>query len=94
MGPCRFTELRCKEIINIRDGCRLGCVCDVEVELPEGRVCAIWAPGPCRWLGFLGHEGYYRLPWPCVQQVGSDMILVNADLNVCRVHKKLRNCPK
>ena len=40
MRPCRFTELRCKEIINIRDGCRLGYVCDTELELPEGRVCA------------------------------------------------------
>ena len=90
MGLCRFTELRCREIINIRDGCRLGYVCDVEVELPEGRVCALWAPGPWRWLGLFGHEGYYRIPWSCIQQVGADMILVNADLNAFRVRRRKR----
>ena len=32
----RFTQLRRKEVINLCDGCRLGCVGDVEVKLPEG----------------------------------------------------------
>ena len=35
---CRMVELRCKEVINICDGCRIGYVGDVEVLLPEGRV--------------------------------------------------------
>lgn len=30
----RFTQLRRKEVINLCDGCRLGCVGDVEVKLP------------------------------------------------------------
>ncbi len=33
----RVTEARCKEVINITDGLRLGFVSDVEVQLPEGR---------------------------------------------------------
>ena len=33
---CRMVELRRREVINIRDGCRLGFVGDVEVLLPEG----------------------------------------------------------
>ena len=32
---CRMVELRCKEVINICDGCRLGFVGDVEVLLPR-----------------------------------------------------------
>ena len=32
---CRFTLLRRKEVINLCDGCRLGCVGDVEVQIPE-----------------------------------------------------------
>ena len=67
-----------------------GYVCDTELELPEGRVCALWAPGPWRWLGLFGHDGYYRIPWSCVQQVGSDMILINADLSACRVRRRER----
>lgn len=45
---CRFVELRCKEVININDGCRLGYVGDVECKLPEGELTAIIVPGPCR----------------------------------------------
>ena len=40
---CRMVELRCKEVINICDGCRIGYVGDVEVMLPEGRVAALVA---------------------------------------------------
>lgn len=84
MSPCRYTDLRCKEVINVCDGCRVGCVCDVELELPEGRVCALWVPGPWRWLGLFGHDGWYRIPWSQVQRIGADMILVNAPLKDCR----------
>ena len=38
---CRIRDFRCKEVINICDGCRLGFVSDVEVCVPEGRVAAI-----------------------------------------------------
>ena len=38
---CRMVELRCKEVINICDGSRLGYVGDVEVILPEGKVAAL-----------------------------------------------------
>ena len=38
----RFTQLRRKEVINLCDGCRLGCVGDVEVKLPEGEVRALF----------------------------------------------------
>ena len=49
---CRVTEMRCKEVINVKDGQRLGFISDVEVEIPEGRVCSIIVPGPCRfWEG-------------------------------------------
>ena len=47
----RVTELRCKEVINITDGQRLGFVSDVEVQLPEGKVLALVVPGPCRFFG-------------------------------------------
>ena len=90
MTPCRYTDLRCKEVINVCDGCRLGFVCDVEVELPEGRVCALWVPGPWRWLGLFGRDGYYRIPWSRIQRIGSDMILVDATLCDCRARPPRR----
>ena len=55
---CRFTDLRCKEVINICDGCRLGYVGDVECQLPEGQMTALIVPGPCRFLGLFGRSAF------------------------------------
>ena len=73
------SELRYKEVINICDGSRLGYVCDVELELPVGRVVALIVPGPCRFFGLFGRECDYCIPWPCVKRIGEDIILVESD---------------
>ncbi len=90
MDPCRYAELRCKEVINLCDGCRLGYVCDLELELPEGQICAIWVPGPWRWRGLFGRDGCYRIPWSRIQRIGGDMILVDAVLRDCRARPPRR----
>ena len=41
---CRFADFRCKEVINICDGCRLGYVGDVECRLPDGQLTALIIP--------------------------------------------------
>ncbi len=80
----KFSEFRCKEIINVCDGCRLGFVSDLELELPSGRILAIIAPGPRRFFGLFGREYDYWIPWPCIRRIGSDIILVEADLEKFR----------
>ena len=47
----RLATLKCKEVVNICDGCRLGYVCDVELDLISGRIIALLLPGPCRFFG-------------------------------------------
>ena len=47
---CRFADFRCKEVINICDGCRLGYVGDVECRLPDGQLTALIIPGPYRFF--------------------------------------------
>ena len=74
---CRFTDLRCKEVINICDGCRLGYVGDVECQLPEGQMTALIVPGPFRFFGLFGRGEEYYIPWDCIRQVGDDIILVD-----------------
>ena len=49
----RFSQLRRKEVINICDGSRLGCVGDLELCIPEGGVKALIVFGPCRFSGCL-----------------------------------------
>jgi YlmC/YmxH family sporulation protein len=74
---CRIADLRCKEVINICDGCRLGFVDDVIVEVVDGRLLAIVVPGPCRFLGLFGREDDYVIGWDCITRIGDDIILVD-----------------
>ncbi|MBC5735917.1 MULTISPECIES: YlmC/YmxH family sporulation protein [Oscillospiraceae] len=75
----RIADLRCKEIINVSDGCRFGYVGDVEVDLESGRVTALVVPGRLRLFGLLGREEDRIFPWESVRRFGEDIILVEAD---------------
>ena len=81
----KFTELRCKEVICVADGRRLGFVCDVLVEVPDGCVKAIIVPGPCRILGLFGRRDDFLIPWNCIKRIGPDIILVEIKPDDCRV---------
>lgn len=74
---CRIRDLRCKEVINICDGSRLGCVGNVEVRAPEGQVTAVIVYGPCRFFGLFGRGEEYYIPWDCIQRIGDDIILID-----------------
>ena len=84
MGMC-FTELRCKEVICVNDGARLGYISDVKVEVPEGSVAAIVVPGPCRIFGLFGRRDDYVIPWACIRRIGPDIVLVDIRPCDCRV---------
>ncbi|MCD8389167.1 MAG: YlmC/YmxH family sporulation protein [Oscillospiraceae bacterium] len=87
----RFSELRCKEIINISNGHRLGYVCDVEIEFPEGRLKALIVPGPCRFFGLFGREPDFLIPLDCVTRTGEDIILVEIQGSYGRSKRKRKN---
>ena len=74
---CRIREIRCKEVINICDGCRLGFVSDTEIRIPEGQVVAVVVQGPCRFFGLFGRGEEYYVPWECIQRIGDDIILID-----------------
>ena len=82
---CKFTDLQCKEVICVSNGQRLGFITDVLVEIPEGRVCAIVVPGPCRILGVAGRHDDFIIPWGCIQRIGPDIVLVDTKPDDCRV---------
>ena len=74
---CRMRDLRCKEVINISDGCRLGFVSDVDIRIPEGQVIAIVVNGPFRFFGLFGRGEEFYIPWECIQRIGDDIILID-----------------
>lgn len=53
-----FCELKDKEVVNIRDGSVLGCVCDIEFRVCDGQITAICVPGS----GF-SHPSRQKTAW-------------------------------
>ena len=73
-----FSDLRYKEVIDIHTGLRLGYVCDLEFDDSEGRLVSLVTPGRAKFLGLLGREDDYVLPWGCIVRIGGDSILVES----------------
>ena len=72
-----FSDLRCKEVIDVHTGFRLGWVCDAEFDDAEGRLCSLVTPGRAKLFGLLGREDDYVLPWSSIVRLGSDIVLVD-----------------
>ena len=75
----RLWDLKQKEVINICSCKRLGCVADLEFDCRTGCIEALIIPGPGKFLGFLGRDMEYVVPWRCVEQIGKDIILVRVE---------------
>ncbi len=73
----RASDLRLRDVVNIPDGSRIGLISDFELDLETGKVLSFIVPGPGRFLGFLGRETEYVIPWERVRKVGADVILVD-----------------
>ena len=69
--------MRHKEVINVKDGTRLGTVCDIEIDTTTARVSALVIYGKLRWLGLLGREDDIVIRWQDIQVIGDDTILVH-----------------
>ena len=62
-------DFRKKEVINIKDGTRLGYVQDVTADLKTGTITSI--------IGlFLGNEGI-SIPWESIKCISDEIILVD-----------------
>lgn len=73
---CRIVDLKCKEVIDLNTGNRIGFVDDVEIILPGGQVSALVVLGSSKCFGLLGREDDVVIPWGCVRRFGDDVILV------------------
>ncbi|MBQ2733808.1 MAG: YlmC/YmxH family sporulation protein [Clostridia bacterium] len=76
MARCTLSQLKEKEVINVCDGRRLGCVEDIEFEIDSGRICALLLSERGGILGF-GKGEPLSLPWSAIKRIGPDIILVD-----------------
>ena len=80
---CRIVDMRCKDVINIHDGTRLGTVGDVEVDTCTAKLVAIVIYGRPKFCGLLGHEDDCVICWEDIEVIGEDTILVNCKSRHC-----------
>ena len=78
--PCRFQELRKKEVINAANGCRIGYVDDLEIDAACARVTALIVYGRPRFFGLFGKDNDCLIPWEKIRLIGEDAILVESEV--------------
>lgn len=71
-----FLDLRCKEVVNIVDGTRLGHIVDIVITLATGQISGIVVPGNKTIFGFLKGGNDLFIPFSQVCKIGEDTILV------------------
>ncbi len=76
-----FSELKNKEVINIRDGSLLGCVSDLEFNTCTGEICSLILPGNGL-LASLSPKNRIIIPWRDIERIGRDTVLVKFDCEV------------
>lgn len=83
----RLCELSEKEVINLCNCKRLGCVNDLIFDECKGCIEAIVIPVGGRFCGFFGHASELVIPFECIKKMGPDFIMVE----ICE-EKFLKSC--
>ena len=80
-----FGTLRCKDVVNVVNGAKLGYVCDMEVDCSSGMLVSIIIPGKLKLFGLLGREEDIVIGWDAMRKIGEDIILVEYTTATIRV---------
>ncbi len=98
MARIFLTQLRDKDVINLCNACRLGCINEIEFDTCSGQICSLVLSRGNSWL-CLGRDDDLILPWNRIECIGDDAVLVKisdeelACLQTEKGHrKKSRNC--
>ena len=70
-------DFKHKEVINVRDGRRLGFVQDVCANLETGRITSIIVPGGKKLMSMFAKEDDIVIEWEKIKCIGDDIILVD-----------------
>lgn len=76
---CKLVELHNKEVINMKNGYRMGYVNDVELDTVTGNIISLVVYGKGKFLGLLGREEDIVIKWEDIEVIGDDTILVCAE---------------
>lgn len=69
-------DFKHKEVINIKDGRRLGYVQDVTADFKTGNIKEIIVPGNTNFFNIFSSGNELTIPWDSIKVIGEDIILV------------------
>lgn len=72
-------DFKHKEVINIKDGKRLGFVQDVVADLESGTITSIIVPGSNKILSLFSASNDIVIGWNNIRCIGEDVILVEIE---------------
>lgn len=70
-----FSDLRYKEVINVKTGHRLGYVGDIQID-SSGKVISLIVPTQGKLGGIFGKTEDYIVPWQSINRIGDDIIII------------------
>ncbi len=76
MNNQKGLDFKRKEVINIKDGKRLGFVQDVTADFKTGTIKEIIVPGNTKFFNFFSNGNELIIPWNAITTIGDDVILV------------------
>lgn len=75
----KATQLETKDIVNLKDGAKLGPVKDLHIDLETGKVVALVLQGSRRYFGLVRAGKDMVIPWELVKKFGIDTLLVDLE---------------
>jgi len=72
-------DFKHKEVINIKDGKRLGFVQDVTADLKSGNITSIIVPGSSKFFNNIFFNNDITIPWTSIKCISDELILVDID---------------
>lgn len=70
-------DFKHKEVVNVKDGKRLGFVQDVCADLETGTITSIIVPGSNKILNIFSQNNDIVIPWQSIKCIGEDLIIVD-----------------
>ena len=73
---CKLEDLRNKDVINLKNGARIGSVDDVVINIECATVVSLLIYGRRKCFGLLGRESDVIISWKDISVIGEDTVLV------------------
>lgn len=70
-------DFKRKEVINLKDGKRLGYVQDVNADFKTGTITELIVPGNTKFFNIFSNSNDVIIPWTSIKVIGEDIIIVD-----------------